>query len=143
VKLVWDKVGAAISGLCVIHCVLLPIGLLLLPALSTYLPLLETKVHLILLGLVLAAAGMSFIPGYRVHKHLLPLGLSTAGITSLIFAGTLVHDLLGHRWEPPFAILGSLLLIVAHWVNHSKCKSCVTHTSEHSCGRHHDHGHSH
>lgn len=134
-KIKWDLVGATVSGLCIIHCIALPICLLLLPALGAYTEALDGHTHNILLVLVVGAAGLSFIPGYRVHKHAMPAALAIAGILALCFAAYLSHH--GHgscadhhnSWEPYVAITGSSLLILAHWVNHTKCKKCT----EHSC----------
>jgi hypothetical protein len=126
----WDKIGAAISSLCLVHCLLIPVAVLFLPALSTYLPASEDKTHSILLGLVVVAAAFSFIPGYRVHRHPLPFFISAAGIGLLILSGAFIHDLLGHDREAPISVIGSLLIISAHWVNHSKCKSCTSHSCD-------------
>ena len=127
-KIRWDAIGAFVSGLCLVHCIAIPILLLTVPAVSTFLPLGQGLAHGVLFFLVCAAALMAFIPGYRTHKHLHPLMLSIAGITTLAFATFFVHSWLGHIWEPPIAVCGSLLLIAAHWLNHSKCQSCTHHS---------------
>jgi len=126
-KIRWDAVGTFISGLCLAHCIALPLLVLVAPAVSTFFFLQPGLTHAVLFFLVCVAAVMSFIPGYRTHKHRLPLMLSILGISLLAFASFFVHDWLGHLWEPPLAVCGSLLLIAAHWVNHIKCKSCTEH----------------
>ena len=123
----WDLVGAFISSLCVVHCIALPLLVLMAPAIGTFFFAGEGITHVVLFGLVLAAAGMSFIPGYKVHKHAAPLGFSLSGIAFLAGATFLAHDWLGHHWEPLLAICGSAQLIFAHWLNHIKCKSCTDH----------------
>jgi len=130
-KMKWDFVGAFISSLCIVHCIALPLLVLMAPAIGTLFFVGEGATHAVLLGLVLMAAGMSFIPGYKVHKHKGPLALSLSGIGFLLGATFLAHDLLGHHWEPILAICGSGQLIAAHWLNHIKCKPCTDHHCHH------------
>ena len=127
-KIKWDLVGVTVSGLCIMHCILLPVVLLLVPVLGTYTHFLEDYTHRIFLGLVIAAAGLSFVPGYRVHRHIWPSVIALAGISILgAVAMGGAHEL-GHDAEPIIAGVGSCLLITAHWVNHQKCKKCTSHS---------------
>jgi hypothetical protein len=119
----WDFWGMLISVVCVIHCLAIPIILLLFPLLSRELLPQEDMTHAILLGFILGVGGIAFITGYRVHGQWRPVAWLVAGLGLAVFATFFVHDKLGHTWEPIFAIGGSLCLARAHYLNH-QCKKC-------------------
>jgi hypothetical protein len=134
-----DRVGMAVSVICIIHCIAAPIVLFFLPAVATALISEESIVHQTLYGLIMVVALFSFIPGYRLHKKRLPLVLFGAGIAGLFFATFLVHDIsgLGHAWESIFAIPSSAFIVAAHYFNHRSCNACGEHVHiNHSCDDH-------
>ena len=120
-----DKLGVFVSSLCLIHCFLFPILVVVAPSIGTHF-LDEDYTHRILYGVVALAALSAAIPGYRVHKHLLPFTFFVAGI-ALMGSSFWAHDVIGHEAETPLAIVGSVLLIVGHLINHKKCKTCTHH----------------
>lgn len=121
-----------VSGLCVIHCIAVPVVLLLMPALSdSFIPR-EDITHAVLLGFILGIAGISFVSGYKVHGKWQPVAWMVVGVILVLVATFFAHDYLGHYWEPFIAIAGSLALIRAHYLNHH-CKKC-DHVHEHHAG---------
>jgi hypothetical protein len=132
-----DKVGMAVSTLCIVHCLAAPVMLFFLPAVATALISEEAVVHQTLYGLILVVALFSFIPGYRLHKKLKPLLLFGGGVVGLAFATFLAHDI-AHVLEPIVAIPSSALIVAAHYYNHKSCKhACGEHTHiNHSCDTH-------
>lgn len=119
----WDFWGIVISGLCVVHCVAVPLVILIFPALGLRLLPEEDITHAVLLAFILGVAGVAFINGYRVHGQWRPVVWLVAGLILVIYATFFAHKQLGHNWEPVFAIAGSLCLIRAHYLNHT-CKKC-------------------
>lgn len=119
----WDRAGIFLSGLCIVHCLALPLGLVLVPVFAEEFLHSNDLTHAILLAFILAVSGFAFIGGYRSHKKKEPVLWFIPGIITIIFATYFTHDTLGHMWEPVFAIIGGLFLIKAHRVNHS-CKKC-------------------
>lgn len=130
----WDLWGIFISGVCVLHCITVPIIILLFPAIGLEIFPREDITHAVLLAFILGVAGLAFISGYRIHGQWQPVAWLVAGLVLVIFATFFVHQILGHIWEPIFAIAGSLCLIRAHYLNHH-CKKCdhehVKHESTH------------
>jgi hypothetical protein len=119
----WDLWGMAISAICILHCLAVPIFLLVFPAFGReFLPR-EDFTHAILLAFILGVAGLAFISGYRLHGKWQPVAWLIVGLMLVFFATFFVHDHMGHNWEPVFAIAGSLSLIRAHYLNHN-CKKC-------------------
>lgn len=115
-----DKIGIVLSGLCVVHCLLTPFVILLIPSLE--LASYHDLFHDVLLGVLPLVALSAFIPGYRRHRNFevflwsLP-GLAMVAIGALVFHEQVVGQVL-------FSIAGSLLLIKAHLVNRALCTCC-------------------
>lgn len=113
----WDGVGAGISGLCMIHCVALPVLLAAAPGLGY---LLDESVHRTLVAVLVVPTVLAFVPGYRLHRRWAPPLLATAGFALLALGA---FGEVG-AWEEPLTVAGSLLLVTAHYLNHSFCRLC-------------------
>lgn len=126
----WDKLGIAGSGLCLIHCLAIPVVAGALPSLGIAF-LADESVHGILAFVLIALAGLAFIPGYRRHRDRRVVMLMTSGLGLILFAtwGEAWIDLHGGG-ETILSITGSLLLIWAHYRNHSFCQACSTCTAK-------------
>lgn len=120
----WDKLGVAGSGLCLLHCLALPVLVGALPSLGLVF-LADEMVHEILAFLLIGLAALAFVPGYRRHGDKRVLVLMAIGLGLILFAtwGSAVIDLHG-AGETIVSVAGSLFLISAHFLNHSFCKSC-------------------
>ena len=119
----WDFAGILVSGICVLHCIAIPLILLFLPTFGEHLIPQEDITHVVLLGFILGIAGISFVSGYRVHGKWQPVAWMVVGMFFILVATFFAHNYLGHFWEPILAIIGSLALIRAHYLNHH-CKKC-------------------
>ena len=127
----WDFAGIFVSGICILHCLAIPLILLLMPALSESLIPQEDITHVVFLGFILGIAGISFVSGYRVHGQWRPVAWMAVGVILILIATFVAHDYIGHYSEPILAILGSLALIRAHYLNHH-CKKCEHEHAHHS-----------
>lgn len=67
-KLNWDTIGIAMSTLCVIHCMLLPVVLAFAPTLAHFLPGSET-IHRALAYLLAVVGLVAFWAGYKIHRR--------------------------------------------------------------------------
>lgn len=107
--------GAAVSAslLCLVHCLALPLLLLLLPGIIGLFARSEAF-HYVALALVVPSAVAAFWLGYRRHRALRPALLGLAGV------GCLVVALLPGRAEGAetwFTVAGSLMLVAGHTMN--------------------------
>src|SRR5262245_34100018 len=82
-----DFIGQILSVLCVVHCLLTPFILALVPAAAGAL----VSAHPVLLVLVLTIAAWAFIPGYRHHHQRAPVALGFLGLTLLALGTFLFH----------------------------------------------------
>lgn len=121
----WDKLGIAGSGLCLVHCLALPVVVGMLPSLGIAF-LADEMVHEILAFALIAFAALAFIPGYMRHRDNRVLSLMAAGLGLILFAtwGEALVDLHG-AGETIVSVAGSILLISAHLLNHSFCQACA------------------
>ena len=133
----WDFAGVTISAICILHCIAVPLVLVVFPAIGTAFVPSEDQTHAFLLAFILGVAGFAFFTGYRVHGQKKPVIWMAIGVIIVTYASFFAHDQLGHKWEPVVAILGSLALIRAHILNH-KCKVCEEHECNHQGLHSHD-----
>lgn len=155
---IWDRTGIAIASLCLVHCILFPFLILLLPATRGVLqnPIIEGVV--LFLGILVGS--ISFTTSYRKHRNHYPMMLGLSGVALLtlslfVFMESNVHfDFRGLTFDP-FLMLGGLLLIIGHAWNLHAChcfceKDCShlehkdpqpqqAHTHQHSPDCQHNH----
>lgn len=106
-----DRVALLLSGLCLIHCLALPVALLLGPFLGTWLLDTETTVHWILLALALPVSAYALTRGFRRHGRVSVLWLGGAGLILMLVGAS---QILGEQSETLFTVIGVLLLLFAH-----------------------------
>ena len=121
-----DRIGIVLSSLCLAHCLLLPPVAFLTPVLGQYIG--SFYLHLTLFLIIVPVAIWVFIRGYHRHGWQVPLTLSVMGVLLLVsglfiesFHFNLVHD--HFHFEEVFTIVGSLVLVLAHWLNIRGLKS--------------------
>jgi len=101
------------SLLCLVHCLALPVLLLLLPgALGLFAR--SEAFHYAALALVMPAALAAFWLGHRRHRAVAPAALGAAGAACL--AGALWHAP-AENVETLLTVTGSLLLVTGHAIN--------------------------
>jgi hypothetical protein len=125
-----DRLGICLSGLCVVHCAMMPILVLAIPTLE--MGFLHEFFHESLLVVLPVLAVAAFVPGYRKHRDARVFLWSLPGLV-LIALGALVF---GHESliaQGALTIAGSVLLIRAHQVNRKLCACCES-------GHSHAHG---
>lgn len=107
--------GTAISAsfLCLVHCLALPVLLLLLPGtLAAFAQ--SDKVHYWAFALIAPSAIAAFWLGYRRHASLRPALFGAAGLACLA-AAILPHA--PERIAIALTVCGSLLLVSGHLIN--------------------------
>ena len=110
-----DITGAILSQLCLVHCVLLPIILGLLPSVSS--EFLHGEIfHGLVLVLTTPLAVFALLRGYRKHGSTRPAVFGAAGLT-LLWAVFCVEGSINHDLVASFNVMGGLLLAYTHWQN--------------------------
>lgn len=125
----WDKIGLGLSGLCLVHCLLLPIAVSSLPWLGIVFE--DEWVHLVIAAIAIPVAFIAFIPGFLKHHLKSVLFLGLMGVV-LLMLGSIGHDTVGEDNAHWLTICGGVALVSAHIANF-KLNSCC---SGELCGKH-------
>lgn len=120
-----DGLGLALSGLCLVHCLFLPVMISILP-LASWLE----DTHLFHLGLGVILVPLAMVALWRGYRKHLVSGVIAGGTLGIVFliGGILSHP--SHSQVPvTLTVLGSLILSISHWCNWrwSRCQSCANH----------------
>ena len=118
-----DRLGLWTSGLCVVHCALTPI-LLSFSAVAAHLLPSEEKVHRSLALLVSTFGALALAAGIRKHRRRPVLLLMVAGLICIGGAAWWGDRLPSHAYEVALTFAGSGLMVRAHRLNHTFCRSC-------------------
>ena len=126
-----DRVGAAASFLCAVHCALLPFVIALLPLIGLGF-LADHRFERIFVACAAALASVTIITAWRRHRKLHALFLLVPGIT-LLLAG-IVIDIGRHEWlHTTLVVCGGVLVASAHVTN-----LVLSHRHAHSADCRHD-----
>ncbi len=113
----FDGTAAALSSLCLLHCLLLPLGLGLAPVLAAV-PGAGMHgpewLHWALLALAAPVSVYALWRGLAAHGDPLPWRLAAAGF-ALMAGGAALHDT--GPAEQALTVAGGLVVAFAHWRN--------------------------
>jgi len=109
----WDRMGIGLSGLCAIHCLLVPVFVSLIPlwpAIEEF----HEYTHLIFF-LAIAPAVILSVKNRKDLKAI--SGYLFVGL-GIIFVAWYFNQELGDYGEAGVTLIGSSLLIRGHWLNY-------------------------
>ena len=127
-----DCCSIGLSGVCLVHCLLTPVVVILYPVVSIW--RYEHGFHLVMFIVLLSVGGLAFWTGFRRHHRPKVLGLALVGFVLLGWGAFQTHHL-GHGHtlptdsaRPPFldyfaslgfflTVSGGIVLVVAHVLN--------------------------
>ena len=119
---VLDRIGVAVSALCLAQCLLTPLLLVLVPALTGSLLFDGEFFHRLLVVVILPLSGVAFFIGCRQHRHLKVLIPAGLGIAAISVAAILGYARLGIIGEMAVTLTGAGLLAWAHLLNYRLCR---------------------
>lgn len=111
-----DRAAVFLSGLCLLHCLALPVLLAVFPLLGSFFIPHETF-HQLILVIVVPTTALALGSGYRCHHRLGVLALGALGVAGLVAAAFTVHRLEAEQLERAMTIAGGLILACAHGWN--------------------------
>jgi hypothetical protein len=109
-----DSAAVGLSGLCLLHCLALP---LVAGALPVLLPFVEGHLHAQMLVLVLPLSVVAIGLGVARHRNLRVAWAAGAGLLLLVIGATVAHEQLGIVADRVFTISGAVVLAMAHLYN--------------------------
>jgi hypothetical protein len=123
-----DNLGIWASALCVVHCIATPFLISMSVVMAHLIPGEERTHRTLAVGIAILGA-MALAKGYRTHKRLRVLATMAAGLAFIFFGAFFADRLPRHSFEVGITMMGSVLMMSAHRMNHSFCRecSCCTH----------------
>ena len=116
-----DRAAIGLSLLCAVHCLFLPVLIVLTPALAgTFLG--QESFHQWMLVAVLPTSLIALTLGCRRHDAKPVLALGSVGLCILVFAALFGHDLFGEVGEKLVTLIGASVVAISHVWNQSLCR---------------------
>ncbi len=109
-----DNAAVALSGLCLLHCLALPMAIAVLPFLGQFS---EGHFHVQMLIAVLPVSIIAFSSGFRHHRSGSVVAWGGVGVLLLVVGGTIAHGSYGIVADRLLTICGALILAAAHYFN--------------------------
>ncbi len=115
----WDKAAVILSGLCLVHCLALPVFVAIVPLVSE---LGGGHLHAQMLVLVIPVSVFAFVLGFRRHGSRTIAGFGVLGMAVLALGGTYVHSHYGIAADRAVTVAGSAILAMAHFFNSRRAR---------------------
>lgn len=116
-----DKAAVALSGLCLLHCLLMPLAFVALPFLEQFN---ARHFHAEILLVVLPVSLIALSIGFRRHQDKRVVVMGIVGLSLLIIGATFAHNYYGVFADRLFTITGSVILALAHYRNSRYSRTC-------------------
>ena len=133
---VTDKMAIGLSIACAIHCLALPVLILMLPSMAA-LNLDNEVFHVWMVVAVIPCSVYALFLGCKEHNRRQLFVLGSIGLSMLALALVLGEARIGEAGEKIMTLLGASLVAVGHWLNYRLCqaqqhKYCACAAEEHS-----------
>ncbi len=122
-----DRAAVALSALCVVHCLTLPLLVAGLPFLAQFVP---GHLHAQMLVIVVPLSVVALAIGFRRHRSRPVLVAGAIGMLLLIIGATFAHNFLGLLADRLFTISGAIVLAAAHVQNSLLARRCHASTDK-------------
>ncbi len=109
-----DHIAITLSGLCLVHCLLLPTAIVALPLLAQSS---ETHFHTQMLVVVIPVSLFAYTLGYPRHRNKSIIAWGIAGIAVMVVGGTIAHTSFGLLADTVLTVAGSIILAASHYFN--------------------------
>jgi hypothetical protein len=119
---VLDQVAVALSGLCLLHCLLLPFAVAILPFLGQFS---DDHFHAELLIVVIPVSIIALALGYRRHRHSGIVAWGLSGLVVLTIGGTIAHSMYGLIADRSLTVVGSVILAITHFRNYRYSRRAI------------------
>ncbi|AKM06552.1 MerC domain-containing protein [Pelagerythrobacter marensis] len=108
-----DGLAIGASAVCLVHCLLLPALLVLLPTLGAWLAFPESF-HVWALAFAFPASVFALAGGYRRHRRTRPVAIALVGLALLALGAFIAPDEL---IETVLTVPGAIALAIGHALN--------------------------
>jgi hypothetical protein len=112
----FDTIAVALSGLCFVHCLALPLLVISFPLIAPW-AMDDMFFHRSLLLVVIPVSVIALLLGYRAHHSRRTLLLASAGIAILTMVAITGHEGLSPLSERIATTVGGVVLASSHLLN--------------------------
>lgn len=122
----FDRFAIALSSLCALHCIALPIAASIIPLLMSTInhgnAVHEFWFHQFILIFIIPISIFALVTGFRCHRNNLPILLGGLGLSILVivalFAEQLISkQLISHTSETILMVIGGIIHAAGHVTN--------------------------
>lgn len=121
-----DKAAISLSFLCVIHCLLQPIVVSIIPVMVV-LPMEGELFHKLLVLLILPTSLIGLVLGCKKHQRWKVIAWGVSGVFIVVFAAVFGHHLNGETGEKLLTLIGSMMISWGHIQNYRLCRAVACH----------------
>ena len=124
IQAVTDKTAIGLSLICALHCLVLPLMVILLPS-AVALRVEDEAFHYWMVVAVVPLSLYALTLGCKTHRRY-PIALvGVSGLLVLCSTVILGHELLGDTGEKALTLLGASLVASGHFWNYRRCSEQV------------------
>ena len=120
-QLTTDKFAGTVSLVCALQCLFMPSFFIATSGIVS-LSIDNEFVHSIILFIAVPVSLFALLLGLENHKNKLIFLIGVLGLAVLIVAFLFAKTFFGENEEILFTVLGSMMVIYAHYQNHQTCK---------------------
>ena len=117
-----DKAAISLSGLCLVHCLALPLLVAFYPV-AFVLALSEEFFHWAMVMMAIPISTTSLFVGCQKHEKRQVLLVGGLGLVLLVAPFAVSHEVTDEQMEVVVTVLGALLLATAHIMNFRLCRA--------------------
>ena len=136
-SLTLDRFAILLSGVCLVHCLIAPIVITLLPIFSLNTFVGELLFHNLMLWLILPTSILALFIGCRKHRRWSIACTAALGILILVAVAYFGHDWFGLLGEKIATTVAGIILALSHYLNFRACQSISC--SDKNCASKHHH----
>jgi len=122
-----DRIAIALSTICIVHCLAMPLLVALLPVAAVAFGN-DAHFHALLLWLVVPTSAVGFTLGFRVHHSVSIVTLGALSVAVLAVVALWGHAVWSPAAEIAVNVAASLLLASAHWRNFREVRRLHRHS---------------
>ena len=108
----WDLLGIALSVLCAVHCLSVPLLLGAVPLAGLEI-VADHEFEWVMMSLIFVVAAFTYFSGYRRHGRKEVFLFLALGVATFL----LVRPLVSEAWHPVATLAGGLVFVTGHWKN--------------------------
>lgn len=122
----FDRFAIMLSGICAIHCILLPIAVSAMPLFVASIDhdhhLHDFVFHQAILLFILPVSIIALYTGFRSHQQIMPIAIASIGLLFLVsvalFAEKMIESgIMQHEGETILTVIGGVTHAVGHILN--------------------------